>query len=175
MASPFYLIWKQGLNILRGYEGSQWIDGQLTFPIIYPGMTTAAQAITLSSSAAFNQTFETMTDVAFYLTGTDVPTVQGQWPYLTDSLGQVTPESTGGFEISFDGGTIWTRFSNTVGLLTLPATWIALPQVAVGFAGSAGQIGAFDMAHLLVRYVIPPSVTLTRILDIQLAVDCDVV
>jgi hypothetical protein len=28
---------------------------------------------------------------------------------------------------------------------------------------------------MLVRYVIPPSVTLTKILDVQLQVDCDVV
>jgi hypothetical protein len=82
---------------------------------------------------------------------------------------------TGGVEISFDNGLTWNRFSNTVGLARTPSTWLVLPQEAVGSVGTAGQIGAFDTAHMLVRYVIPPSVTLTKILDVQLQIDCDVV
>jgi hypothetical protein len=175
MANPFYLIWQEGSTVLEGYSNGDWIDGQLTFPIVFPGVTTPAQALSLSSSASTNLTFETLINVAFYLTGSDAPVVQDEWPYLTDAYGNATPAVTGGVEISFDNGLTWNRFSNTVGLASTPSTWLALPQEAVGSVGTAGQIGAFDTAHMLVRYVIPPSVTLTKILDVQLQVDCDVV
>jgi hypothetical protein len=175
MAKPFYLIWQEGTTVLEGYDGANWIDGQLTFPIVFPGVTTTLLALSLSSSASVNLTFETLINVAFYLTGSDAPTVQGEWPYITDAYGNATASVTGGVEISFDNGLTWNRFSNTVGLESTPSTWLPLPQEAVGSVGTAGQIGAFDTAHMLVRYVIPPSVSLTKVLDVQLQVDCDVV
>ena len=73
MANPFYLIWQEGTTVLEGYANGDWIDGQLTFPIVFPGVTTAAQALSLSSSASVNLTFETLINVAFYLTGSDAP------------------------------------------------------------------------------------------------------
>jgi hypothetical protein len=175
MAAPFYLIWKSNSVLLAGYNTPMWLDGELTFPIIFPGTTTAAQNLALSSSAATNQTFETLINVAFYLSGTDVPVVQGQWPYLLDAYGNSTSVVTGGFEISFNNGLTWSRFSNEVGLGDSPSTWLPLPQEAVGSVGTAGQIGAFDTAHMLVRYVIPPAVSLTKVLDIRLEVGCEVV
>jgi len=36
MAKPFYLIWQEGTTVLEGYDGANWIDGQLTFPIVFP-------------------------------------------------------------------------------------------------------------------------------------------
>jgi len=36
MAKPFYLIWQEGNNRHEGYDGANWIDGQLTFPIGVP-------------------------------------------------------------------------------------------------------------------------------------------
>ena len=41
-------------------------------------------------------------------------------------------------------------------------------------SGVAGQLGAFDTANLLVRYVVPPQVTLTKVLDVQLAVGFEI-
>jgi hypothetical protein len=175
MANPFYLIWQQGSTVVEGFDGTNFIDGQMGFPISFPGTTTDAQAVSLRSSAQINQTFETLVNVAFYLNGSDAAMVQGQWPYIEDAYGNPSAEVTGGFEVSFDNGGSWTRFSNTVGLKSTPSTWLEMPQSAVGSVGLAGQIGAFDTARMLVRFVIPPSVNLSRILDIQLAVDCDVI
>jgi hypothetical protein len=120
MAKPFYLIWQEGTTVLEGYDGANWIDGQLTFPIVFPGITTTPLALSLSSSASVNLTFETLINVAFYLTGSDAPTVQGEWPYITDAYGNATASVTGGVEISFDNGLTWNRFSNTVGLESTP-------------------------------------------------------
>lgn len=174
MFKPFYLVWQSATAVVKGYDGTNWIDGQLAFPILFPGVTSDAVALTLSTSAGINQTFETLTNVAFYLTGSDASMVQGTWPYLTDPLGNVTAQATGGVEISFDDGLTWSRFSNSVGLAGHPSTWLALPQSAVGSVGLPGQLGAFDAAHIQVRLVIPPSVSLARVLDIQLTIDCDV-
>jgi len=174
MTNPFYLIWRQNGTLIQGYDGTAWVSTGLTFPIIFPGTTTDGQAISLQTSAAINGTFETLISVGFYLVGSDVPAVQNEWPYLGDVYTPTRPEMSGGFEISFDGGSTWTRFSKTVGVESNRSTWIPLSELAIGSTGIAGQLGAFDAANLLVRYVVPPQVTLTKVLDIQLAAGFEV-
>jgi hypothetical protein len=174
MANPFYLIWQQNGQLLRGYQNGEWVEGQLTFPIAFPGVTTDPQIITLQTSAAANQTYETLVDVGFYLVGSDVAMVQGQWPYLGDTYTPPQAQLNGGFEISFDGGNTWTLFTNTAGVANQPSTWIPLVATAIGSNGVNGQLGAFDVATLNVRYVIPPQVNLTKVLDVQLAAGFDI-
>jgi hypothetical protein len=175
MVTPFYLIWQRDDLLLRGRTNQTWVDGQATFPISFPGRKTEALPLTLRSSARDSHTFETLKSVQFYLTGTDVPIVQEEWPTLGDAFTPVRPELSGGFEVSFDRGRSWTRFSSTVGHASDPATWVSLPALAVGLNGVTGQLGPFDQAHLLVRYVIPPQAADFKIFDIQLAVDFDIV
>jgi hypothetical protein len=173
--APFYLIWQRDDLLLRGFDGQAWVDGKAVFPITFPGRKTAVLPVTLRSSARDSHTFETLSDVRFYLTGTDVPLVQGTWPYYGNAFTPARPELNGGFEVSFDGGRLWTRFSRDVGYEADPATWVSLPALAVGLNGIAGQLGPFDQAHLLVRYVVPPQAIDFKVLDLQLAVDCDIV
>ena len=52
MAKPFYLIWQEGTTVLEGYDGANWIDGQLTFPIVFPGITTTPLAPTTANCNA---------------------------------------------------------------------------------------------------------------------------
>ena len=172
---PFYLIWKRGDTLLRGYEESAWVDGSLVFPITFPGRTSAAVPITLQSSARDTRTFETLQNIRLYLTGTDVSLVQETWPYYGDTCTPSRPELNGGFEVSFDHGRSWTRFSKTVGYEPDPSTWVSIPTTAVGLSGLTGQLGPFDQAHLLVRYTVPQQTTVFKVLDIQLAADFDVV
>jgi hypothetical protein len=162
--SSFNLVWSQNSENIS----------QLTFPITFPGVTTDGLPVLLLTSAALNQTFETLTSVAFYLIGSDVPVVQGEWPYLGNAYSPARPDLNGGFEISFDGGNTWKRFNKTLGWQSDRSTWISLDQEAIGSAGFTGQLGPYDVANLVVRYVIPPGVTLSKILDVQLAVGCEV-
>lgn len=171
----FYLIWQYGESLLRGYENGGWVENKLSFRISFPGRVSDALPVTLRSSARDSHTFETLKAVKFYLTGSDVPVVQEQWPYLGNAFNPARAELNGGFELSFDGGRTWNRFSREVGYEKNPATWLDLPSNAVGAGAVAGQLGPFDRARLLVRYVIPPKVDLFKVLDIQLAVDFDIV
>jgi len=171
---PFFLIWNKNIELLRGMEGEDWVDGQLTFPISFPGTTLDGQQLTLRTSAAASSTFETLTNVGFYLTGEDAPIVQGAWPYLGENYSPKRPDLNGGFEISFDDGHSWTRFTNNAGLKTDRDSWIPLAQEAVGSAGIAGRLGPYDVANLVVRYVIPPSITLSKVLDVQLTVGFEI-
>jgi len=172
---PFYLVWQRDDRLLRGHEGQAWVDGKLTFPITFPGHTTDPVPVTLRSSARDSLTFETLMNVRLYLTGTDVPLVQETWPYYGDAFTPARPELNGGFEVSFDNGHAWSRFSKEVGHASDAATWLLLPAGPVGFDGIAGQLRFADQAHLLVRYTIPPQAADFKVLDIQLAVDCDIV
>ena len=171
---PFYLVWGQNSAQLKGYDGQQWVEGQLAFPVSFPGDTTDPQFITLQSSAAKNQTFETLIGVGFYLIGADAPMVQTQWPYLGNGYSPARPSLNGGFEISFDGGQSWTRFTTSVGWQQNRSTWIPLPQIAIGSVGLAGQLSPYDVAHLAVRYVLPPNLSLNKVLDVQLAVGFEI-
>lgn len=175
MANPFYLIWQQAGTLLRGNDGVQWVDGELGYPIVYPGVTTNAQNLTLQSSAAFNLGLDTLINVCFFLTGSDVAMVQEEWPYLGDAYIPARPETNGGFEISFDNGSTWIRFNKTTGYQADRSTWIPLSELAVGSSGFAGVISPYDSASVAVRFVIPPGVTISKILDIQLSVDFEVV
>lgn len=172
--SPFYLIWQRDDLLLRGRAAEAWVDGQAVFPITFPGRKTEALSLTLRSSARDSHTFETLTNVRFYLTGADVPIVQAAWPAYGNAFTPARPELSGGLEVSFDQGHSWTRFSTTVGYESNPATWLELPAIAVGLGGTAGQLGPFDQAHLLVRFVVPPQATEFKVFDLQLAVDCDI-
>lgn len=172
---PFSLVWKRGDQVLRGPDGLTRVEGRAEFPITFPGRVAEAVPLLLGSSARDSHTFETLTNVRFYLTGTDVPTVQGLWPSVGDAFTPARPELNGGFELSFDQGRSWTRFSPTVGNEAVPATWVPLPAIAVGLNGIDGQLGPFDQAHLLVRYAVPSLIVDFKVFDIQLAVDCDIV
>lgn len=165
MSTPFQLVWSDvSNNILT----QKW------FPISFPATTSIPQQLQVRSNASTLQTFETLTGVKFFLTGdpTDVDTVQNIWPNLGDIN---KPELNGGVEISFDFGRTYTRFDQTHGLESSPATWISLPVEAVGTQGAFETLGAFDTAHLIVRYVIPPGAIQFKSLDIRLALDFDII
>lgn len=149
--------------------------GMPGFPITFPGRSTEALPLGLRSSARETQTFETLTSVRLYLAGADVPIVQELWPSYGDAHSPARPELNGGFELSFDGGRSWTRFSKTVGYAPDPSTWVLLPACALGLDGQDGILKPFDRAHLLARYVVPPQADQYRVFDIRLMVDVDVV
>lgn len=171
---PFYLVWGQNTNMLKGFDGQNWVEGQLTFPISFPGDVSDPQFFSLQSSAAKNQTFETLIGVGFYLIGADVAAVQGEWPYLGNSYSPARPDFNGGIEISFDGGLSWIRFTTTAGWKADRSTWIPLPEIALGAAGLAGQLSPYDIASLTIRYVLPPNLSMNKVLDVQLAVGFEI-
>src|SRR5271166_5163027 len=127
MSVPVQLIWS---------DVSNNILSTATFAIGFPGTTSAPYQLQVRSNAADLQTFETLVNCKFFLTGdpNDINTVQGIWP----TLGGVTkPELNGGVDISFDFGQTYTRFSLTQGLESNPSTWVPLPSTAVGTQGVA--------------------------------------
>ncbi len=165
MSVPFQLVWSDvSNNILT----QQW------FPIGFPATTSQPQQLQVRSNAAALSTFETLTGVTFFLTGDpiDVDTVQNIWPTLG---GLTKPELNGGLDISFDFGRTYIRFDSTHGVEGIPNTWIPMPIEAVGSQGAAETLGAFDTAHLIVRYVIPPGAIQYKQLDIRLALDFDII
>ena len=173
--NPSYFIWSQNGTMLRGYANENWVPGNLVFPVGFPGMVSPVQSLTLQSSASAQGSLETFNNVKFYLTGdpADLALVQGSWPTLGSAYTPARTDLNGGFEISFDGSN-YTRFSNTVGLASDPTTWITLPAIATGSSGANGVLGAYDTAQIFVRYAIPSSVTTYKTLNIQLAVDADI-
>ena len=177
MASSFYLIWQKGDKIIRGNDGTDWVDGSLTFPIAFPGKDSDTIPVTLHTSARDTQTFETLIGVKLYLTGSqaDISLVQQQWPYMGNAYSPIRPELNGGFEISFNGGRSFQRFSKEVGNEAEPASWVPLAAEAVGANGIDGQLGPFDVAYLLVRYRLPPQISSFRVFNVQLAADFDIV
>jgi hypothetical protein len=177
----FHLVWQKDELLLRGYDfvASDWKDGQLTFPVAYPGRYSDTKIITLRSSARDQGTLDVLKTVKLYLVGdaTDLYQVMEVWPFLSDTK----PELNGGFEISFDEGRSYTRLqyvsggSSNAGYKGDASTWITLPAEAIGLNGIAGELGPFDRAKLYVRFKIPPQATNYKLLNVQLAADFDVI
>lgn len=165
MSIPFQLIWTDvsGNNLSQSW-----------FPIGFPNTSSPSQQLQVKSNAITLGTFETLTNVKVFLTGNgdDLQAVQNEWPVLG---GAIKPELNGGYDVSFDFGRTYTRFDSQHGLETDPNTWITLPQQAIGVQGVDGVLGAFDIAHLLVRVIVPPGATEYRKLDIRLALDFDII
>jgi hypothetical protein len=162
--SPFQLVWSNSFNIPITTAG---------FPVGFPGTTSTANLLEVASNAIAMGTFESLVGVGFFLVGDadDINTVQFVWP----TLGGVSqPQLNGGVDISFDSGQTYTRFDPTNGVQANPSTWISLPAIAVGSQGAAETIGAFDIAHFIVRYVIPPGATQFGILNISLGLGFDI-
>lgn len=169
------MVWEQSDGtVLHGLDAGAFVDGGLSFPIGFAGRVTAPQAVTLRSSARDTATYETVSGVRFYLSGSDLSLVQETWPYYGDAFTPARPELNGGFELSFDGGTIWNRFSREVGYKTAITTGLWLPAIAIGATGLDATLGPFDLAHMLLRFQIPAQDTVFKKLDIQLNVDCDI-
>lgn len=162
---PFQLVWT---DVSNNVMTQSW------FPIGFPGTSSKPQQLQLRSNAAALQTFETLIGVKFFLTGDidDLNIVQNIWPTLG---GASRPELNGGVEISFDFGRTFTRFDAITGVEGDSSTWVSLPVEAVGSAGATETLGAFDTAHLIVRYVIPPGADQYQVFDIRLALDFDII
>lgn len=165
MSTPFQLIWSDVSNNILTTSG---------FPIGFPGTSSQAQQLQVKSNASSLQTFETLKNVALFLTGdaADVNVVQNIWPFLG---GISKPELNGGYDISFDFGRTYVRFDSTHGLEADPNTWINLPAESIGSQGADGTLGAFDTAHLLVRVVVPPGAIQFQLLNVSLGIDFDVI
>jgi hypothetical protein len=173
--NDFYLIWTYNTQEVTGYN-SGWVNNPVYFPISYPGITTGVYSMTLQSSALSTGTMETVTNVSFYLDGDalDLQIVRDLWTVLGNVAVPSRPELSGGVEISFDNGNTFTRFDSNVGNKNLPETWIPLPASATS-SGIAGQIGPYDIATMLVRWVIPPGATEYKLFQVGVNVDCDVI
>lgn len=173
--SRSYFVWSQNSNLLRGRKNGAWVDGDLVFPIAFPGGPSATETITLQSSSSAEGTLETFRDVKLYLTGdpADIAVVQGLWPYIGDAYIPSRDEMNGGLEISFDGSN-FLRFSKEVGYEADPSTWITLPAMSIGQNGQNGVLGAYDTAEFYVRYIIPTVASVYKTLNIQLAADADI-
>jgi len=181
MSIPFSLLWYQNGTLLHGGV----VSHPLVYPAMFPGKTSPVQAITLTSSAQINGSFDILTGVKFYLTGDpdDLALIQGTWPNLGFAYNPPRAETNGGLQISFDGNN-WNTFAiadpdipASIGLgdKDHAATWLELPAEAVGINGTDGVLGPFDVATLYLRYVIPESELEYRVFNINLAVDCDIV
>jgi hypothetical protein len=165
MSTPFQIIWSDEFNNVLTSE---------SFAICFPGVTSQAKNIQVTTNATTLQTFETLVDVAFFLTGdtNDINTVQNIWPTLG---GSSNLQFNGGIDISFDGGQTFTRFDSTHGVKATPSTWIPLPSEAIGLGAIDQTLGAFDTAHFIVRYIIPPGATQFGKLNISLSLGFDII
>lgn len=165
MSTPFSLIWTDEFNNTLTTE---------SFAICFPGNTSQAQQIQIRSNTAALFTFETLINVAFYLTGDadDINTVQNIWPTIG---GTSNYQLKGGLDISFDFGRTYIRFDQTHGVKGDSSTWIPLPAEAVGYGAIAKTIGAFDTAHFLLRYVIPPNAAQFGKLNVALSIGFDII
>lgn len=165
MGTPFKLIWT---------DVSNNILSECWFPISFPGITNAPQQVRVRSNAIDLKTFETLTGVKLFLTGNsdDINAVQNVWPILGN---YDKPELNGGIDISFDFGRTYIRFDSTHGVESNPSTWLSLPAEAIGTQGAFETLGAFDIAHFILRYIIPPGAKQYRKLDIRLGMDFDII
>lgn len=168
---PFELIWSDASG--NEIKGPDLPAGNYMFPVSFPGTTSASTQIQVRSNSSILLTYETLTNVKFYLTGSaaDVTTVQQVWPNVSATQLQLN----GGFEISFDFGRTYIRFDSNNGVKASPNTWVQLPAEAIGLQGSDGKLGAFDSATMFIRFVVPPSATQYKVLDIKLGVDFDII
>jgi hypothetical protein len=173
--APSYLVWFHNGVMVRGYQNGSWVDGDLVFPIAFPGAPSETEVVTLQSSASSEGSLETFRNVKLYLTGdpADVAVVQTVWPYLGDAYSPARPEMNGGLEISFDGSN-YTRFSKQVGYEGDPSTWITLPALSIGQNGQDGVLGAYDTAQFYIRYTIPAVTNVYNTFKLQLAADVDI-
>ena len=165
MSTPFQLIWT---DVSNNVLGADW------FPIGFPGTTSTPLQIQVKSNAAALQTYEILQNVKFFLTGdsNDVNTVQNIWPGLG---GPSRPDLNGGYEISFDFGRTYVRFDSTVGVEANASKLLPLPVEAVGAQGLDETLGPFDVAHLILRVVVPPGATQYKALDVRLGMDFDII
>jgi len=172
IATAFQLVWTDASG--NELKGPDLPDGRVWFPVSFPNTTTPVQELYLRSNANIMGTFETLVGVKFFLTGDadDVNTIQNIWPELG---GSTRPDLNGGFEISFDFGRTYTRFDSSHGVEGVPSTWIPLPVEAIGNQGAYETLGAFDTAHLLVRYIVPPGASQIQSFDIRLGTDFDII
>lgn len=172
MPSPFQIIWSDDSG--NEIKGPDIPNGLVWLPIGFPSTTSGIQSLQIHSNAQILQTYEVLSGVKFFLTGTpaDVNIVQNIWPYYGDTT---KPELNGGFEISFDFGRTYIRFSQSVGLASDSSTWVLLPASSIGTQGVDGILGAFDIARVITRYVIPPGANQFQSLDIHLGIDFDII
>ena len=169
----YYINWIQNGNVVVGKTGLTWIKEDLVYPINYPGGITPPQSVSLQSSSLANNQNYVLQNIYLYLTGEDANTVQTVWPYLGNTSIPVRPELSGGFEISFDGIS-WTRFNSSIGVQNNRETWLLLSSESTG-NGVDGQLGPLDVANIMLRYVIPPGITLYKVLDVSLGINFEVV
>ena len=183
----FHLNWSQNGNVVRGFD-TAWHNGLLHVPLGFPGQITQPQEILLTTSAQSDQTYESLKQVSFYLTGNpdDIAEVQTVWPYaggLAPDNTHLRPDLDGGLELSFDSGRTWTRFAylasnadgGNLGWESDPSTWLELPAESVGLGGADGVLEPFDTATLLLRLVVPPSAVNYHVYRIALGVGCDII
>ena len=165
MSVPFQIIWSDEFNNILTSD---------SFGICFPATTSQAQQIQMASNSLALQTFETLINVSFFLTGdtNDVNTVQNIWPTIADSS---NAQLNGGAEISFDSGQTFIRFDATHGNKSKPATWIPLPAEAIGFGAVDQTLGSFDKAHIIYRYVIPPGASQFGKLNVVLSAGFDII
>ena len=179
-----YINWVLNGTLIEGFNpnNNNKINTGLTFPVSFPGVTTSAQTITMTSSSRNLGTYETFNNVRFYLDGDSdqLAIIQEVWPYYGANPSNPngvhpSPELDGGFQISFDSGQTFIRFDREHGYKADPTTWITLPETALGTGGVAGVLGAFDIAQMTVQYCIPPQADQLQIISVNLMVDFDVV
>lgn len=161
----FYLLWSQGTSILIGEVNGVFEQNEAVQGISFPGKQTTPLNITMASSASQLQTFDTLRNVRFYLTGPadEIATVQTIWA-----------TQGGGYYISYDGGKTYNQFNTTYGYELDSTTWALMPAIAVGLNGEDGVLGPFDSANLVLQYIVPAQATQYQSYDIALTCDFDV-
>lgn len=138
--------------------------------VSYPSTTSKPISLVIASPAANTNTTEILTNVKFYLDGSDA-TLLESWASISGTESSLN----GGVEISFDNGITWTRFSSTIGKKSDTSTWVILPAVAISSLATDGQLMSYDRGKLLLRVIVPPSFSDYRIISFLLGTDFDVV
>lgn len=161
----FYLVWTQGTGVLIGKVNGVFQQNEAVQGISFPGQQTTPLNVRMASSASQLQTFDTLRNVRFYLTGNpdEIAIVKTVWT-----------TQGGGYYISYDGGKTYNQFNTTYGYKADPSTWVLMPAEAVGLNGQDGVLGPLDSANLVLQYIIPAQATQYQIYDIALTCDFDV-
>ena len=180
----FSLLWSQNGTLIQGVNPagigatpqSNMIEGVVNEGIIFPGQTTLAQAITVTSSALYDGLDETLTNVKFYLDGdpASLVIIQGLWP-----------TQGGGMQISFDQGLTYLTFlqgPSGLGDKNYPATWITSQETLVTVVSgipvdlsAPGIIYATESLNLLLRMVVPAQATQYQVYLPTLQCDFDII